>query len=418
MMEPHSPIITNDAVLFGILAAILALIFKTEKSPRPVFKKFYKFVPSLLLCYFIPSLLNTFGFISPDDSKLYFVASRYLLPTSLVLLTLSADFSAIIKLGPKALVMFFTGTLGVMLGGPIALWTIWKLAPSVVETAGADNLWRGLATICGSWIGGGANMTAMKEVFQVDTGLFAQMVAIDVLVGSLWFGLLLYAAQRSKAIDAYFKADVSAIEIIKEKVETFQKKHARIPTATDLMVILGIGFGVTGFSHLGADALGPWLEKISPQLAQFSLTSPFFWLVILATTAGILLSFTKARQLEGAGASRIGTVCLYFLVATIGMQMNVLTIFENPGLFLLGFLWISIHGILMLLVAKILRAPFFLTAVGSQANIGAAASAPIIAAAFHPSLATVGVLLAVLGYGIGNYAAWITAQVMRILSGG
>jgi uncharacterized membrane protein len=153
-----------------------------------------------------------------------------------------------------------------------------------------------------------------------------------------------------------------------------------------------------------------WAERLS-------LASDFFWIVILATTFGLLLSFTRARQLEGVGASRIGTAMLYILIASIGMHMDLRALFSNPGLFGVGATWILIHGGLMLLVARLIRAPVFYVAVGSQANIGAAASAPVVASAFHPALAPVGVLLAVLGYALGTYAAWICGQLMRIVAG-
>ena len=115
------------------------------------------------------------------------------------------------------------------------------------------------------------------------------------------------------------------------------------------------------------------------------------------------MSFTKARELEGAGASRMGSILLYILVATIGMQMDLMAIFDNPVLFLIGIIWILFHIFLLLSVAYLIKAPFFYVAVGSQANIGGAASAPIVASAFNPSLAPVGVLVAVLGYARGTY---------------
>ncbi|NCG30160.1 MAG: DUF819 family protein, partial [Bacteroidetes bacterium] len=141
--------------------------------------------------------------------------------------------------------------------------------------------------------------------------------------------------------------------------------------------------------------------------------SGFFWLIVIATTIGLALSFTKLRNYEGAGASKIGVVFIYFLVATIGMKMNVMEIFDNPLLFLVGLLWMAIHVGMMIIVAKLIRAPFFFLAVGSKANIGGAASAPVVAAAFHPSLAPVGVLLAVLGYALGTYGAWICGLLMQ-----
>jgi uncharacterized membrane protein len=182
------------------------------------------------------------------------------------------------------------------------------------------------------------------------------------------------------------------------------------------MFIVGIGFGLTGLSHLVGVPLAAWIERTAPELAIYSLTSSFFWIVVLATTFGLLASFTPARKLEGAGASKIGQVLLYVLVASIGMQMNIRAVFTNPGLFIVGMVWISIHAVLLLAVVKLLRAPIFYLAVGSMANIGGAASAPVVAPAFHPSLAPVGVLLAVLGYALGTYAGWLTGQLMRLVA--
>src|SRR3546814_345587 len=201
-------------------------------------------------------------------------------------------------------------------------------------------------------------------------------------------------------MDRFFRAYASAVNDLKQKMEYYQQSITRVPKLNDTMIIIGIALGATGLSHLLADLIAPWLAVHAPWLEQFSLTSGFFWLVVMATTIGMILSGTRARNLEGVGASRIGSVFLYVLVATIGMQMNVLAVFENPGLFLVGLIWIGIHGLLLFTVGRLIKAPFFFLAVGSQANVGGAASAPIVAAAFHPSLAPVGVLLAVLGYAL------------------
>jgi len=375
-------------------------------------------VPALLMCYFLPSLLNTAGIIDGEHSRLYFVASRYLLPTTLVLLTLSIDLPGIRRLGPKALIMFGTATVGILLGGPIAILLFSVIAPDVVGGQGPDAVWRGLTTVAGSWIGGGANQVAMKEVFEVGDELFSAMVAVDVIIANIWMAVLLYMAGESKRIDARLGADTTALEALRERVEAFHAKHARIPTLTDLMLIFAVGFGVMGVSHFLADFIAPWIEANAPILSRFSLTSSFFWLVVFATTAGLILSFTRVSSLEGAGASTVGSAMLYFLVATIGMNMDILAVFERPGLFMVGGVWMAIHATLLLIVARIIKAPTFYLAVGSQANVGGAASAPIVAAAFHPSLAPVGVLLAVLGYAMGTYAAWVCGQLMRIAVGG
>ena len=412
----HTSLFTNDAIVFGILISILAFVFTTSKSDNPFWKKFYKYIPTLLLCYFIPSIFNSSGIISGEESNLYFVASRYLLPTSLVLLTISIDLPEIKKLGPKAIIMFLTGTVGIILGGPLAILIVSSFAPDVVGGVGPDAVWRGLTTVAGSWIGGGANQAAMKEIFNVGDTLFSSMIAVDVIVANIWMAFLLYGAGINERIDAKFQADNSAITELKEKIEAYRAQILRIPDLTDTIKVMAVGFGVTAIAHLGADIIAPWISESAPWLAKYSLTSKFFWLIVLATTIALGLSFTKARELEGVGASRYGSMFLYILVATIGMKMNILAIFENPGFFIVGLIWIAFHAILLIVVAKLIRAPFFFLAVGSQANIGGAASAPIIASAFHPSLAPVGVLLAVLGYAVGTYGAWICGILMQGIS--
>ncbi len=410
----HEPLITNDAIVLGILTCLLSLVFITSNSEKPIFKKFYKYVPSLLLCYFLPSIFTSLGVYSGEVSKLYFVSSRYLLPACLVLLTLSIDLPGIVRLGPKALIMFFTGTVGIIIGGPLAILVVSMFSPETVGGAGPDAVWRGMTTIAGSWIGGGANQTAMKEVFEVGDQVFSAMIAVDVIVANVWMAVLLYMAGIAKEIDAKTGADASAIDDLRRKVEEFQAKNARIPTLNDLMKITAVGFGVTGLAHAIAGGLAPWIAKIAPGLARFGVTSTFFWIVVVATTVGIGLSFTKVRQLEGAGASKVGSAFLYILVASIGMKMDIKAVAETPGLFLVGLIWISIHAALLLGVGKFIKAPVFFLAVGSQANVGGAASAPIVASAFHPSLAPVGVLLAVLGYAVGTYGALICGALMQI----
>jgi len=410
------PVFTNDAVVLGILFLILAFVFKTSHSASPFWKKFYKYIPSLLLCYFIPSVFNSLGLISGEESGLYFVASRYLLPASLVFLTLSIDLKAIMGLGKKAVIMFFAGTIGIIIGGPLAILITSIFAPEVVGGAGPEAVWRGLATVAGSWIGGGANQTAMKEVFQASDKLFSSMIAVDVLVANVWMAFLLYGAGISKRMDRLFKADSSAIDEVRDKIENYQLSIAKIPNLTNVVTLMSVGFGVTAFSHFCADILAPFFKKHTPALEKFSLTSDFFWLIVIATTIGLILSFTRVRKLEGYGASRIGSLFIYVLVATIGMKMDIMAVFETPELFLVGLIWMFIHVVILLSVGKIIKAPFFFIAVGSQANIGGAASAPIVASAFHPSLATVGVLLAVLGYALGTYGAWICAIIMQFVA--
>ena len=406
-------LVTNDAVVFGLLIAILGFVFWSSKSENAGWRRFYKVVPMLLLCYFLPSLLTLFEIVDPKVSNLYFVASRYLLPASLVLLTISVDLREIVKLGPKALIMFVTGTVGVVLGGPLAVFLTSLFDPELVGGNGPEAIWRGLTTVAGSWIGGGANQAAMREIFQPTDEIYSVMVAVDVIVAEVWMLFLLLLVGKAKEVDKFFKADASAVDTLQAKMDTFSKSVARIPTAADLMVILAFAFGAVAVSHASADFIAPWIDTNVPALSKFSLNSQFFWLIVLATTLGVFLSFTRARQLEGSGASKVGTIFIFILVATIGMHMDIAAVFEHPGLFVVGGIWMLFHVGLMFLVAYFIRAPFFFLAVGSKANIGGAASAPVVAAAFHPSLAPVGVLLAVLGYALGTYGALLCGMLMR-----
>lgn len=408
--------IQNDAVVLGLLMVTLGLIFYTASLPQKGWTKFYGIVPPLLLCYFLPGLYNSVGLINGAQSQLYPVVSRYLLPACLVFFTLGMDWKALAKLGPQAIIMMLAGTVGIMIGGPIALWLVGEVSPSTVQGEGPEAVWRGLAAIAGSWIGGGANQTALREVFQPSDRLFSQIVAVDVLVAEIWMAALIYGAGYAARIDARLRADSSRITEVQQHLEGIELAHQRIPSTADLIKLAALGFGATGLAHGLADLITPYLAEHYPGAARYSLTSSFFWIVAIVTLLGLIFSFTPLRKLEYAGASRIGSVFLYLLVATIGMQMDLRAVAENPGLFAIGLVWMLIHAVFIMGVAWLLKIPFFFAAVGSQANVGGSASAPVVAAAFHPSLATVGVLLSILGYALGTYAGYLTALMMQWVS--
>ncbi|MDG1332810.1 MAG: DUF819 family protein [Crocinitomicaceae bacterium] len=410
------PMFVSDTIVFGILAIVLALIFYTSSKQTKFWKTFYMVVPALLLCYLIPAILDTLGLISKDYSSLYSTAKNYLLPGALILMTLGIDFKGIWNLGPKALIMFGTATVGIIIGGPIAIMIYAYIDPSVVGTfepqfegdpAVYDSAWRGFSTLAGSWIGGGANQTAMLETYSYNQSLYGKMITVDIVVANLWMAFLLWAAARAHKFDKWLKADSSSIEDLKKRVSDYQSSIAKKTTLTDYMIIAGITFGVVAIGHFAGGALAGLFDPKSP------FGNSFFWLVVITTTGGLILSATKLRKYEGAGASKIGSVFIYILVATIGMKMELAEAIKEPQLILVGIIWMLVHVGLLFLVGKIIKAPFFFIAVGSKANVGGAASAPIIAAAFHPSLASVGAILAVLGYAVGTYGAIACAKMME-----
>ncbi|MFT7072213.1 MAG: putative membrane protein [Patiriisocius sp.] len=438
IIEDTTPLFTNDTIVFGLLMLAIGLIFYTSAKTAGFWKSFYTIVPALFMAYFIPALLTTTGIISPDwisvadngdvtekSSSLYYVASRYLLPAALVLMTLSIDLKAVFNLGPKALIMFLTGTVGIIIGGPIAVLLVGTFWPEAVGGEGADAVWRGLSTLAGSWIGGGANQTAMLEVYGYNQALYGGMVFVDIVVANVWMALILIGIGKTAKIDKWLGADTTAIEALKEKVSNYSLAVERNPSLTDLMILGAIAFGTVGFAHFGAGYMSDFFTDfvnglnhgLTRNLFTF-LSSSFFWMISITTIIGVILSYTRLRTYEGAGASKYGSVFIYILVATIGMKMDLTLIFDNWQLIIIGVVWMTIHAGLLILVAKLIKAPYFFLAVGSQANVGGAASAPIVAAAFHPSLATVGVLLAVFGYAIGTIGAVACTFLMQLAAAG
>jgi uncharacterized membrane protein len=309
--------------------------------------------------------------------------------------------------------MYLGASASIMLGAVVAFLLMRALHPETV----AGDTWAGMAALAGSWIGGGANMLAMREVFDVDATTFGQFAVVDVGVGYVWMAVLIFLAGRSAKIDARSGADTSAIDALKERIARFQAEHERIPTLTDLMSIVAVAFGGVGLAHAIGAPLAAWFKLHVSWAAQFSLDAPFVWVVVLSTTLGLGLSFTRARTLEGVGASRVGSLLLYFLIACIGMQMDLVALLDRPWLFALGLIWIAVHIVLLWLLAKLLHVPFFYFAIGSQSNIGGPASAPVVAAAFHPALAPVGVLLGTMGYATGTYLAYVVGITLRALAG-
>lgn len=436
------PVFTDDFIVMGILFAILAFVFHTSSIKTGFWKSFYTIFPSLLLCYLIPSILSSVGLISPEwhavdeagqflqDAEgnpvvkklsLYYVSSRFLLPAALILLILSIDMKALLSLGNKALIMFLTGTAGVILGGPVAIIIVSLFAPEIVGGEGFDAVWRGLSTIAGSWIGGSANQTAMLEIYKFNPDKFGSMILVDIVVANIWMAILLYGIGKKDKIDAWLKADTTAIDALQEKVSAYTASVTRMPTLKDYMILLGIVFAAVAFSHWSSIQLPEMLSSIFPSVTDpasklSTFGDKFFWLVSVATIVGLVFSYTRAKSYEGIGASKIGSVFIYILVATIGMKMDLKSIVENPGLILVGLIWMSVHALLLIIVAKWIKAPYFFVAVGSQANIGGAASAPIVANEFHPSLASVGVLLAIFGYVIGTFGAIVSAMIMSAVA--
>jgi len=411
--------IENDAIIAGLFLILLTGLFYSSDSTNVFWKKLYGIVPPLLFCYLIPGFLNSYHIINGEASGLYSFATKYLLPASLILLLSTANLKAIFGLGNKALIIFFVGSVGIIIGGPIALSMVSFFSDGFKTAAHDAGYWKGLVTITGSWIGGSSSQLALKEIYGCSEELFVIILVIDALVSNIWTALLFYGAGITSKIDAWLGADATLIEDVKKNILKYKETKDKPADLKDLTFILGIGFGGTALAHACSGFIAKlflphrdWL--ISHGLEPFS--SQFLWLILLSTSIGILLSFTKVRKMEKLGSTDFATLFIYFLIMTIGMRLDLFNIGANIGLLAVAVLWMLIHIISMFVAAKIIKAPFFFVAVGSQANIGGVATAPAVAAAFHPSLAPVGVLLAVLSHVIGTYAGIISAWLMGFVN--
>lgn len=410
----EAPIFEQPAGILAVLLAVLAAIFWLAQ--HRVIGRFFKVVPALVFCYFVPTTLTTLGVI-PAESPLYDWIKSFVLPAALLLLILSLDVPGILRLGPKAVIMLLAGTAGVVIGGPIAFWSChylltgqWRLPPDA---------WQGMAALSGSWIGGGANFVAIGEIAGTSDAMLATMVIPDVFVASIWMGTLLYLSGHQKKIDRWTGANTAAIDHLKQRMTDFQERVNRIANLPDLMMILALGFVGSWLSYrLGfvlAERIGEFAHQSDSTIVKNFAQSvgASTWKYVIVTAIGVILSFTRARRLEGAGASKLGSVMIYLLVACIGASADFRKIVEAPGFIVAGFIWMTVHIIVLLAVGKLIRAPIFFVAVGSQSNIGGAASAPVVASAFHPSLAPVGALLAVAGYVLGTYAGLLCMYMLQ-----
>lgn len=401
-MPAMSAWVESDIGLLAILLIVLGAIFAAQQHPR--LGRIFTVVPALVFCYFIPTTLSALHVI-PPEAALYRWVKEFVLPASLLLLTLALDVRGIIRLGPRAGIMLLAGTVGVILGGPIALF-LWQ---SQVPADG----WMPLTYLAGSWIGGAANAVAIQNAFGVSNAAVAPVVVVDVAVANTWLATVLILAVRHARVDAWLGGETAAIEDLERRMERFQARVARSPTIGDLIMILALAFGATWLADLAAAEM----VSRSPFVEMKDYVGRFAWKVLLVTAIGVGLSFTKARNLEGAGASKIGGVMIYLLIACIGAGADFHRLGQAQGYLLIGATWMLFAIAFMVSVARLIRAPFFFVAVGSMANIGGAASAPVAASAFNPLLAPVGALLAIAGYVLGTVGGLASVWLCRWVVG-
>ena len=386
--------INDPNAIFVYIIFLIGIIYYLRSQPS--LAKLFKYMPPVIWVYFLPMISTSIGII-PNDSVLYDWTTRHLLPTALILLLLSSNISAMASLGPKAIGTMLFGTLGIIIGGSLSLLIFGGLLPA--------DAWMGLGALSGSWIGGSANMVAVGKSIGTSEDLFGNMIVIDTLVGYGWMGVVIFISGHQDTIDRWNNADTSIIKQLNIQMDTSENKR---PTSfNDLLTIVAIGL-VGGYLSL---KIGVWLPDVGNILTSFG------WTIIVVSAIGILLSFTRLSDLENAGASHVGNIFLYILLGTIGAKANIMQVTDLPIYIIVGIVWILFHAIILFIGGRLIRAPMFLIATSSQANIGGVVSAPIVATVYKKSLAPVGLLMGVMGNVIGIYAGLITAWILSIVGG-
>ena len=397
METAPTSLLTDPMAVFGFLALIVALIFWVSELPR--FKKIFEVIPPVIYVYFIPMFTTSTG-ITPSSSPLYDWTVPYLLLFALLLLMISVDVSSIIKLGPTALFMVTAGAVGIVIGGPISLLLFQNLLPA--------DAWTGFAALSGSWIGGTANMVAIAESVGTPESAYGPIIVVDTVVGYGWMGVLIALAGYQAVFDKRTNANTAVIE--ETNIRLAKMDRQRHPT-TLRDAIMMIGFGMAGA------VMSLEVGQLLPVLGNPTIISTTTWAILIVVTGGLILSFTTLRELEKVGASGLGYTALYLLLAGIGAQADIRAVVNAPVYLLAGAVWIAIHVGVLFLAARIVKAPLFFIATGSMANIGGAATAPVVAGVYHPAMAPVGLLMAIAGYILGIYGAIACAWLLGMAGG-
>ncbi len=381
--------ITSPVVLAVFLLCIeVTVLFLASHAAT---KKYFDIIPSIFWIYFLPMVASSVGIIDAK-SPLYSQVTNLLLPVSLFILLMTVDIKAIFRLGSMALLMFVAGAVGIGLGVIIAF--------GLFKGMIGGQFWSGFGALSGSWTGGSANMIAVKEALGTPDAVFLPMVVVDTVVPYVWMGLLVILSQHQIRYDRWAKADRGVLDAISQRLSDGPKTIIRLKWGTSIGIIT---LGIAGA------ALAIFIAGFLPEIK--SVITKYAWTIIAVSTLGIIVSFTKVKEAAAHGSNKIGYFILYFVLTTIGAKASISHIGTAIPLIVAGILIVLIHAVVLLTAAKLLRAPLFLAAVASQANIGGVASAPMVAEIYQKGFASVGLLLAILGNLVGTYLGIAVGQL-------
>ncbi len=393
MNETATTYVSSPEGVLAILIAVCAFWFYVEQKTR---WKLFEFLPPLIFIYLTPVVLNNTGVI-PEASGVYSVLRGIALPMLICLLLLSVDVGAAVRIMGKGVVVMLLGTLGIMVGGVVSYFLVHRwLAPDA---------WTGFGALAGSWIGGTGNMAAVAEGLDAPPEQLGLAVLADNAVYIVWLPILLGSKNVAERFNRWARVDEDRIEAMEAAADR-ETKDARVPMMRDYLYLGALASAVTWI----AATVAPLLPEAPPVL------STNVWKILIVTTLGITLSFTKARALPGS--HEVAMAIVYVFVAGMGARASLAGLDQAPAFLLGAFIWIFIHGAFCLAGAYLLRVDVHTVAIASAANVGGAASAPVVAAAHREKLVPVSILMALIGYAVGNYAATMTAWLCHWVGGG
>lgn len=399
-METTQALISSPIGVLAVLCAVAAFFFLLAQITEA---KLFNYVPPLLFIYATPVFLNNLDVI-PSKSAVYTGLSQYALPAFIVLMLIKVNVPAVVKVMGKGVLVMLMGTLGVMVGGVVAYLAVHNWL--------SDDAWKGFGTLAGSWIGGTANMLATKEMLGASEAQLGLAVIADNVVYIVWLPLLLLSREFAEKFNKWARVPEGRLAAMDAAAELHVEEDVT-PTMRQYLYLAAVIFGVTAIGHALSPVIADWVASTVPAIK--SVFTETTTRILLVTTMALILSTTTASKLPNSTA--IGTALVYIFVAGMGARASIAGLAEAPAFVLGAFIWIFIHGLFCLAGAWIFRVDIHSVAIASAANIGAVASAPIVAAHHRPSLVPASILLALLGYAMGNYLAPLTGHLARIAAG-
>ena len=397
-----------------LIAAITVFVSWSSGKTEGFFKKLYQWIPPILFLYLLPTIATNTGLV-PRGNTIRELSMNIILPVSLIVLTSIIHIPDLLKVTRQGLVVFLFGTVGIVIGGPIALFVYGLFDPAVLTGAGEQATWRGLICIAGSWINGTPGLLSMKEVYGSSESLFLTSLAADVILQNIWMFFLLYSVRIQHPINRWLtgkkEVDFTFIENEQKEKEANGKKK-RHSYFFQFMVLGLVYFWVIFSSDFSAAYFTTKLGLTDSDAFSF-LEKKSFWLILYSTSFGLVLSMTNLLKNGVQFWTKLGNTMLFFVIASIGSQLELDNIQLNFSFFIIGIVWLLLHLVFLIVGAKLMKAPWHYIAIGSQANIGGPASASVVAVSFHLGLASLGIILGVLSNVIGNYANLITGALFQ-----